>query len=231
MSDESPKGLAKITWNDPNTGENKEYVLTEGATITIGRSLSNEVAIREQHVSRQHAVITYQYGLFMISDLGSANGTYVNDQKIEEPFPLASGDVIRLYVPLLNFSSVVTEEDEDNARQTGTFIMPADLTSRPKLMITAGPQEGTEIPLNKDEITIGRATVNAWWDVGLQDKSVSRPHLKIERQGEKWIVEDLGSSNGTTLNNAPLTKPMELNDGAVIAVGETNMLFRHDRQS
>ena len=91
------RGLAKIAWSDPSSGERKEYVLTEGSTVTIGRSLSNEVCIREQHVSRQHAVISFQYGVFMISDLGSANGTFVNDQLVEEPFPLAGGDVVRLY--------------------------------------------------------------------------------------------------------------------------------------
>ncbi|MFP4324065.1 MAG: FHA domain-containing protein, partial [Anaerolineales bacterium] len=75
MNEEKPTGIAKITWKDPKTDKRHDYILTEGATVTIGRSVNNEICIHEQHVSRQHAVISYQFGLFMISDLGSANGT------------------------------------------------------------------------------------------------------------------------------------------------------------
>src|SRR5687768_5642671 len=99
----TPKGLAKISWQDPGTGVVRDYVLTEGATVTLGRGRESEIYIPEQHVSRQHAVITHEFGVFMIKDLNSANGTYVNDEKITDPFPLAHGDVIRLYVPVLNF--------------------------------------------------------------------------------------------------------------------------------
>jgi len=227
MTDESPKGIAKVWWNDPNSGERKEYVLTEGATVTIGRSLGNEICIREQHVSRQHSVISYQYGLFMISDLNSANGTFVNDEQITEPFPLASGDVIRLYVPTINFSGSVTEADEQHAKETGTFILPADKSRRPLLSITTGPQEGTEVPLITDLLTIGRATANATWEIALQDRAVSRPHAKIERrEDDKWIITDMNSSNGTLLNNKVLKDPQELLDGAVIVIGQTTMLFR-----
>jgi pSer/pThr/pTyr-binding forkhead associated (FHA) protein len=226
MSEETPKGLAKITWVDPNTNELKTYVLTEGATISIGRSTGNEICIREQHVSRQHAVISYQYGVFMISDLGSANGTYVNDQLVSEPFPLASGDVIRLYVPELRFHGAVTEAEEKQAMETGTFILAADRTARPKLSITAGPQEGTEIPIVTDVLTIGRATVNATWDVGLQDRAVSRPHIKIEKIDGKWFLSDLKSANGTLLNNRLITDIEELHDGNVIVIGQTTLLFR-----
>lgn len=226
MNPEMPKGLAKIYWNDPNTGERKEYVLTEGATVSIGRSNSNEVVIRHNHVSRQHAVITYQYGLFMISDLGSANKTYVNDQEITEPFPLASGDVIRLYSPEIYFSGSVSEDDEERAMQTGTFIMPPKGDARPRLQITAGPQEGLELPLLDDIVTIGRAVVNAEWTIGLQDRAVSRPHAKIERFEEQWYLTDLGSANKTMLNNRIIEATMPLTDGSVIVMGQTHMLFR-----
>lgn len=229
MDDDTPKGLAKLTWTDPATGEDKSFLLTEGATITIGRSMGNEICIREQHVSRQHSVISYQFGMFMISDLGSINGTFVNDQPITEPFPLASGDVIRLYVPELRFSSTVTIEDETQARQTGAFSLPTDAQARPKLIITSGPQEGQEIPIMNDSVTIGRATANATWDIGLQDRAVSRPHARLERQGEVWVFTDLGSSNGTMVNNKPLPPKQSenLQDGHVLLIGQTTVLFRY----
>lgn len=226
MSADAPKGLAKISWDDPVSGEKREFVLTEGATVTIGRSQNNEVCIREQHVSRNHAVISYQYGIFTISDLGSANGTFVNDQQITEPYPLASGDVIRLYVPTIYFTSVVTPEDEERALRTGSFILRTDHTARPRLNITTGAQEGMVIPLLKDVVTIGRATENATWDIGIEDRAVSRPHAKIERIDARWYLSDMGSSNGTLLNNKLVKERAELSDGSVIMIGQTTILFR-----
>jgi pSer/pThr/pTyr-binding forkhead associated (FHA) protein len=225
---ETIKGLAKVSWLDPETREPQEYVLTEGATITIGRSRNNEVCIPEQHVSRQHAVIAHQYGVFMISDLGSANGTFVNDQQLMDPFPLAHGDVIRLYVPIVNFSAIVTPEDEKKAIETGSFIVAMDKKAPPRLSVTSGPQEGIEFTIPGNSITLGRAVANATWEIRLEDRAVSRPHARIEKHLDKWMLIDLGSANGTTLNGKTVGPqiPHELNDGDVVQMGQTKLLFR-----
>src|SRR5215813_440434 len=135
--DGQTQGIAKITWEDPTNHERREFVLIEGATASIGRASTNDICIPERHVSRQHAVIAFRDGIFMISDLGSANGTFVNDRRLTDPFPLAHGDVIRLYVPTLIFSAIVTEEEEDQARQTGTLIAPAVGEGVARLLVTA----------------------------------------------------------------------------------------------
>lgn len=226
---ETSQSLAKITWQDPETGDLREYVLEEGATATIGRSPNNHIAIPERHVSRAHAVISFRDGVFAISDLGSANGTFVNDKRLTDPFPLVHGDVIRLYVPVLQFSSTVTQEEHDHAKNTGTLIVPARADGQPTLHITSGPQEGAEIPLLTPLIRIGRATRSANWDISLQDRSVSRPHAELTRQEDgTWMIIDLGSANGTLVNGVPAAadEPQPLQDGTVIALGETTMLFR-----
>jgi len=222
------QGLAKVSWDDPDTGERREYVLAEGATATIGRSANNTIPIPERHVSRQHAVISFRDGIFMISDLGSANGTYVNDKLLADPFPLAHGDVIRLYVPILHFSATVTAQEHEQARLTGTLVVPAG-GGQPTLHITSGPQEGAEIAFLTPSLTIGRATRNATWDVSLQDRAVSRPHCEIKLQPDGiWAITDLGSANGTVVNGAPIAQgePHPLQDGSVLTLGETTVLFR-----
>ncbi len=150
---EQAEGLAKITWDDPETGEKREFVLEEGATATIGRSPNNTIPFPERHVSRQHAVISFRDGIFMLSDLGSANGTFVNDKQLTDPYPLMHGDVIRLYVPMLQFSAVVTEEEHEQAKMTGTLVVPATGSGQPTLHITSGPQEGAEIPILTPTLT------------------------------------------------------------------------------
>ncbi len=225
------QGIAKITWEDPTNHQRHEFVLVEGASASIGRSSTNDISIAERHVSRQHAVISFRDGIFMISDLGSANGTFVNDRRLTEPFPLAHGDVIRLYVPILNFSAIVTEEDQEAARKTGSLILPKLGNGMPKLLATAGPQEGTEFVLFQDTMTVGRTTTDTAWDIALQDRAVSRPHCRFSKKADGWIVMDLGSANGTTLNGAALTaEPRLLKDGDVLSIGETTLLFRMPAQ-
>ncbi len=221
--------LAKVTWQDPESGATREYVLIEGATATIGRLDHNEICIPERHVSREHAVINFRDGIFMITDLGSANGTFVNDQRLEDSFPLASGDVIRLYVPVLHFSAVVSDEEIEQARITGTLIVPAAADGQAVLHVTSGQQEGATIPLLTPTVTIGRETRSANWDIALQDRSVSRPHCELVKQDDgTWTITDLDSANGTMVNSTTVEpgEPHSLQDGAVITLGETKILFR-----
>jgi pSer/pThr/pTyr-binding forkhead associated (FHA) protein len=227
METNIPQSLAKITWKHPQSGDVQEFVLTEGATATIGRLGTNDICIPEQHVSRQHAVVNYRDGIFMMTDLGSANGTFVNDQQLIEPFPLAHGDVIRLYVPVLQFSAVVTDEDQRKAEEQGTLITASVNTGKGKLIITTGPQEGHTVPLMLNRVTIGRATSKASWEVGLQDPSVSRPHAKLELSETTWVLYDMGSANGTLVNGSPVNeKGRPLHDGDILTLGATLVLFR-----
>jgi pSer/pThr/pTyr-binding forkhead associated (FHA) protein len=219
-------GIAKVTWEDPETFQRREYVLLEGATASIGRSVGNDVIIPQKHVSRQHAVITFRDGIFMISDLGSANGTFVNDRRLTDPFPLAHGDVIRLYVPTLQFSAVVTEEEQEFARKTGTLILPRGRGDA-KLLVTVGVQEGVEFPLLQDSMTVGRDTQGAQWEIKLKDPAVSRPHCRFIKEDNHWTILDLESVNGTLLNGTQVNgEPMTLKDGDVLTIGETTLLYR-----
>ncbi len=222
-----PAAIAKITWTHPVSGEVQEFVLTEGATASIGRQAGNDICIPEEHVSRQHAVISYRDGLFLINDSGSANGTFVNDTQLTGAFPLSAGDVIRLYVPELRFFAAVTAEEEATATQRGMLITAAINTGQGKLVITSGPQEGQTIPLLLQKVTVGRATNKADWEIGLQDPSVSRPHARLERVNNNWLVYDLGSSNGTMVNDVVVNeKGRVLRDGDLVVFGKTYVLFR-----
>jgi len=68
----------------------------EGEQLTIGRDSSNEIAINDAEVSRRHARLTFQGGKYVIEDLGSTNGTYVNGQRLTGQRVLKSGEVVSL---------------------------------------------------------------------------------------------------------------------------------------
>ena len=65
------------------------------AATDIGRAQTNNVVIADVTVSRQHARIRLEEDKFLLFDLGSANGTFVNDQRVEQPITLAENDVVR----------------------------------------------------------------------------------------------------------------------------------------
>jgi pSer/pThr/pTyr-binding forkhead associated (FHA) protein len=226
MDNGQDNALAKIVWSDPHTGATREYVLQEGTTATIGRSSSNDIHIPEQHVSRQHTVVNYRDGIFMVSDLGSANGTFVNDMKVEEPYPLMVGDEIRLFVPTLKFLAA-TNQDAEDAEDTGRFIA-FKTGEKATLTVTNGPQEGHTYALLLDDLQVGRATLNATWEIVLQDPTVSRPHARLIKEDNQWTLHDLGSANGTAVNSTPVTSdtPRKLKAGDTIAFGATMTLFR-----
>jgi pSer/pThr/pTyr-binding forkhead associated (FHA) protein len=64
--------------------------------VTLGRHEENTVVLPDPNVSRHHAEITAQGGRLAIRDLDSANGTYVNGERIQEPYVLRHGDTVRV---------------------------------------------------------------------------------------------------------------------------------------
>src|SRR3712207_223771 len=70
--------------------------------------------------------------------------------------------------------------------------------SDPKLVVLAGPLEGMTLPFTSDELTIGRESSN---HLPIDDRSVSRRHCVIAREGERFRVRDLESHNGTLVND------------------------------
>lgn len=62
----------------------------------IGRSTQNDVVIDDPHISRIHARIIRQRGVFLLEDLNSTNGTFVNERRVVHPVVLQAGDTIRL---------------------------------------------------------------------------------------------------------------------------------------
>jgi pSer/pThr/pTyr-binding forkhead associated (FHA) protein len=85
-----------------------------------------------------------------------------------------------------------------------------------KLIVLAGAKEGTQIPLKKDKFIIGRASECT---LRAGSSAISRRHCAIVRKDDTWYVRDLGSRNGTHLNDSAVEKPTALKPGDEIRVG------------
>jgi pSer/pThr/pTyr-binding forkhead associated (FHA) protein len=95
-----------------------------------------------------------------------------------------------------------------------------------KLVVLAGAKQGTEIPLKKDQFIIGRAKE---CHLRAGSEAISRRHCAIARSKEGWTVRDLGSRNGTHVNDARIEKAVPLRAGDELRVGP--LRFRIDRVS
>jgi hypothetical protein len=104
----------------------------------------------------------------------------------------------------------------EEARELGVFLKP-----RACLMLQS-PTETLTFPLSKKTTLLGRLHTN---DIVLEDPNVSRVHAEIKLEDDRFIIYDLGSTNGTFVNGRP-QKKWVLQDGDVIVLGETELHFK-----
>ena len=72
----------------------KKYPLIDEDEFTVGRDEASFIVCDMDNVSRRHAQVVHKNGKFFVRDLGSTNGTYLNDEEIREEQPLRSGDLV-----------------------------------------------------------------------------------------------------------------------------------------
>ncbi|MCZ7545574.1 MAG: FHA domain-containing protein [Anaerolineae bacterium] len=101
---EEPRAVFKIT--GPNL-ERDEIVVTRGG-LTVGRVAGNDLILDHPLISRRHMRFTWQDGAFWVEDLGSRNGTWIGDRRIEPNTParVNAGDSIRTGPYLFTFEQV-----------------------------------------------------------------------------------------------------------------------------
>jgi pSer/pThr/pTyr-binding forkhead associated (FHA) protein len=91
-----------------------------------------------------------------------------------------------------------------------------------KGVVVQGDKKGTTLNLD-DELIIGRGEKCR---LVLEDTYVSTVHARIFAKGEKYMLEDLGSTNGTYLNRKRVTSPVELQRGDQVKIGKTVLELR-----
>lgn len=91
-----------------------------------------------------------------------------------------------------------------------------------QFVMRSGPTPGVVFPLEGEQLTIGRDSTNG---VAINDAEVSRKHSRLMFQGGKYVIDDLGSTNGTFVNGQRLAGPVVLKAGDVVSLGEQIVLM------
>ncbi len=176
----------------------REHFLRPGTNL-IGRE--GDVLLTDSRVSRKHAQATLQNGTITLTDLGSTNGTFVNGEQLaqNEPRQLVEGDKLSFggLEVVMSFPGESQATQLAGGRKTQAMDAPPALERSAAFLVG----EGEEYPLKLGVNLLGRTSGN---DIVISDPYVSGSHAKIEVAEEGVFFTDVGSTNGTNLNGAPL---------------------------
>ena len=86
-----------------------------------------------------------------------------------------------------------------------------------QFVMRSGPTVGKAYPLDAQEVTIGRDAVNI---IAINDAEISRRHARMELRGSAYVIQDLGSTNGTFVNGTRISGMQVLNPGDTVSFGE-----------
>ncbi|MHC4338996.1 MAG: FHA domain-containing protein [Planctomycetota bacterium] len=190
-------------------GAEQEFSLDKSGSLTIGRSPECEIPISDSQASRRHcSVVRLQKG-YELADLGSTNGTLLNSTLVKRK-KLKHGDVIRIGGTEIAFS-------DPEAVGTGGGEM-----ENCSLVFARGDRKGNKLELLEQRTTIGRKETNT---IPLKDANASSYHCEIVRDLNGYTIRDLGSTNGTLVNNEMITEA-QLAHGARIRIGSTRFVFQ-----
>jgi len=130
--------MAKISFFGVD-GEEKSYTLHPQLTLRVGRDPGNDVVLRDPKVSRRHVEIVFERGFFVLHDLQSANGTYVNGIRVNVA-PLTNGSELKLGSSHARF---IDEAEVPAHRATAPAAEPAAPVRRQTAEIPPEQLDGT----------------------------------------------------------------------------------------
>jgi ABC-type multidrug transport system ATPase subunit len=209
MSDRSPLGILRVHIAAGGQDEVPVYQ----PVLRLGRGKGNDVVLEDQNVSGEHAQFVWGREGWLVEDLDSRNGTYLNGQRLppRRPTALQGDDEVR----------IVAFSFRLRGPQPGETVPPAPgdklhLASLPKPGLAVYAQgQLLKFALQKDTETLGRGSDN---DICIPNQLVSGRHARLERQGATYRVVDLESTNGLVWQGQRVPQRL-LEDGDVLYIG------------
>jgi len=159
----------------------------------IGSASDNQLVIDDASVDSLHAKIFAEDEKYVLKDNNSANGCFINGQRITQK-EILPGDILRFG----NIEMIVLDprklHEQDEASLSAPWRLVSDSSWLPAKTFIIMPDRA---------VIIGRTDK---CDITIPGTHLSRRHTELRIQGSKLLVKDLGSSNGTFLNDKSITE-------------------------
>jgi len=214
----------KLTIEDDQASKTVVHLVRDD--YSIGRAEDNTVRLTERNISRRHARLTKPSDRWVLFDLSSYNGCYVNGQRVNEHQELVHGDLVQLgdYRLQVIDDTIVEPTPFDKAVTMPAAPRSQTLLGQPdRLVMVVGPTVGAEFPLTQDHpLVLGRGEE---CEVPINHPSVSRVHAEIQPLGDgRYEIVDRESANGVRVNGVELPRTL-LDARDVIELGDVILKF------
>lgn len=215
----------------------KDIPITKN-TLTVGRKEDNDIVIDNPAVSGHHAKIYQQGNSYVVEDLTSTNGTYVNEKKILKA-SLQNADKIGIAKHTLVFVSdgavgAVPKAQEQDAAEPAEAVVPKPKAPKPKiqeqttaiekvgaLRIVDGVVDKTEVELSGLLTYIGTGATSL---VKIKGMFAPEAAAAIARKPDGYILKAI-KDGYPKVNDKSLNGEVKLNDGDMLEFGKTKMVF------
>ncbi|MBL0345012.1 FHA domain-containing protein [Candidatus Villigracilis affinis] len=188
-------------------------------SYNIGRQEDNDIVIAAEVVSRQHALLEFNSLDWIITDLQSKNGTYINGSKVDK-FTLSDGISLQMGRNPKTAITITFQLAPQSAISASPSAMDTAIEPREP---TTGLVKMRSLPSsNKNHQIIGR---DPEADINLPSPSVSRRHAALQASQPEWQLVDLNSKNGTFLNGKRITNPQKLRAGDIIQIASYRLIY------
>lgn len=229
---------------------NPERVRLDRSSIMLGRDPSSDVPINADSavVSRRHAEIQRRSGQqqYTLADLGSFNGTLLNDLRIAQPEPLYDNDLIQLGMGGPVFRLIDRAHPRPNIGKHELERTPSGALAEginfQRTMVVRSTRSNSGGPVSREVAATAAAAGNAQThllferlftdensvlavgrgpdnDIRLDGLQISNHHARFHRTAAGVFVEDAGSTNGVYLNGVRLTARQQVSIDDVVQIG------------
>ncbi|MGH7636120.1 MAG: FHA domain-containing protein [Gemmatimonadaceae bacterium] len=195
--------------------------------LTLGRDTASAIVLTEKEASKKHATISASLLGYTLTD-HSYRGVWVNGSRVDRSCLLGQLDVIRIgddefrfEADPTSFEPAIRREEDASIAARVTEDTTHELASIE--VVSNGPLKGTRFPLARATAQIGRTRYN---DVRLPDESVSARHASLVRRGDRWLIFDVDSANGTYVDGQPVRDHRVLPDHCELQLGIVRLVFR-----
>lgn len=221
----------------------KQFPLNEGEKVSIGRGSEADIVIDNTAISRRHISIESTSGIYLVSDLGSKNGTFVDGRKIQANEPVSESALIEFGKFRLAPASE-TDDDLKIANSVSANFMDIDeetvfvttanappqngknhhkLKGKTRLTILSGSASPRKLILEgKNSIKIGKDNS---CDIVIPGFFVAKAQCYIFRRENDYFLVPQKSWVGTFTNDIKTTGERKLATGDTIRIGKTSLRF------